>query len=360
MSDDYYSILGVPQDATTQDIKRSFRSIARECHPDVSGGAEDAAERFRQARHAYETLMDPVTRARYDRRKQRRQQMGGSFFDAFYNRSGGAESKPAGPSYAPHVTGGAGKRRGGDRHHSNEMDLEDLFNDFGNFGFGDAPSQAKAAPPPTQRPERSSQLREPKSGADVRIELVVAENVARHGGSATAVYFRLRRADSWRPGNPDPGIVRVQDVADIRIIPGTSEGEVLRERAMGDAGPFGGPYGDLVATIRLKKEASKTVWAEADSEDPAAMDLMVSVVSAILGDRVECETPQGRVKLTIPPGTSSGTQFRLKGKGPRGEDEALSDLYVTIQIKVPANISDASRKLIEEFGKLNQASDEAK
>ena len=130
MSEDYYSILGVPKDATSQDIKRSFRHIARECHPDVSGGSQEAEERFRQARQAYETLMDPVTRARYDRRRQRRQQMGGSFFDAFYNRSGGGDGNSTGPSYAPNVSGGSGTRRGRRHDSSNELDLEDLFNDF--------------------------------------------------------------------------------------------------------------------------------------------------------------------------------------------------------------------------------------
>jgi DnaJ-class molecular chaperone len=186
----------------------------------------------------------------------------------------------------------------------------------------------------------------------VHIELAVLASVARQGGSATAVYFRLRRADSWRPGAADPGIVRVQDIADVRIIPGTSDGEILRERGQGDAGPYGGPYGDLVATIRIKRGDAKHAESAA-GEALAEKDLRISVTQAILGGRVDCETPQGKVKLTVPPGTSSGTQLRLRGKGARGEDGALSDLYVTIEIDVPTNVDSASRKLIEEFGRLN-------
>src|SRR6185295_6171716 len=94
-------------------------------------------------------------------------------------------------------------------------------------------------------------------GDDVRLSLDVPEKIARDGGSLTAVYYRMQRADSWRPGAPDAGTVRVQDIADIRIIPGTKGGEVLRERGLGSAGAHGGPYGDLVATVRIVGERAK-------------------------------------------------------------------------------------------------------
>ena len=91
MASDYYSVLGVPRDATSKDIKRAFRQIARECHPDVAGEDPEAAETFKKARIAYETLMDPTARARYDRRQARRGPGaplgGGSFFEAFYRRT---------------------------------------------------------------------------------------------------------------------------------------------------------------------------------------------------------------------------------------------------------------------------------
>lgn len=349
MSTDYYEVLGVQKDASAQDIKKAFRQIARECHPDVSGGDPAAEERFRKARNAYETLMDPVTRARYDRRGQRRSSgfgaNGGSFFDEFYRRTG--EQNP-GAQRGPHT-----RRKPKKNDPRNNIGLDDLFNmDFG-FGSG-SPDAERPSPGPEGAP------RGPSPGSDVEIRLDVPVDVAQRGGSVTAVYHRMQRSDSWRPGTGDDGLVRVQDIADVRILPGTREGLVLRERGLGDAGPFGGIYGDLVATVRLVGRASPpppprpepaprpTARPATSTGDGSDHTLEISVVEALLGGRVELETPAGKVRLTIPPGTSGGTRMRLKGKGAGGED-----LYVEVRIRVPRTLDEESRQLIEAFARLN-------
>lgn len=348
---DYYEILGVTADATTQDIKKAFRQIARECHPDVTGDDPTAGERFKSARKAYETLIDPVTRSRYDRRGQRRKFEKGSFFDAFYRATGEKEEETrsarprSGPTYGAH-DGYPGAGRKGRKDPKNDLDLDDLFNDFGFAGS--SPSGAGTASP----------------GADVHIDLDVPQGVAREGGTVTAVYHRLQRADSWRPGSSDNGLVRIQDIADIRIVPGTSSGEMLRERGLGDAGEHGGPYGDLVVRVCLVREPPPPPPPPAEaprrervrteprhapvSAENGALKLDVSVVEALLGGRIELDTPQGRVRLAIPPGTSSGSRMRLKGKGAAGED-----LYVETRIVVPRALDDESRQLIEAFARLN-------
>ncbi len=335
MSMDYYELLGVPRDASPQDIKKAFRQIARECHPDVSGGDPAAEERFRKARNAYETLMDPVTRARYDRRGQRRARGfgpgGGSFFEAFYRATG--ERNP-GAQRGPHT------RRPPPRNDPrNKLDLDDLFN-VGEFGFG----SGVGAGPSTPKGKDTRPV--PTPGGDVSIVLDVPADVAARGGSVTAVYHRLQRSDSWRPGSMDDGLVRVQDIADIRIIPGTRDGTVLRERGLGDAGSHGGTYGDLVVTVRLVAERQPQPSVPRGDRD--AQILEISVVEAILGGRVEIDTPQGQVRLTIPPGTSGGTRMRLKGKGVGGADH-----YVEVRIRVPKNLDEESRQLIEAFARLN-------
>jgi len=359
MPTDYYEILGVPRDASSQDIKKAFRKIARECHPDVSGGDPAAEEKFKKSRTAYDTLMDPVTRARYDRRGQRLNSMGrgGSFFDAFYKSTG---------KKGPGSHGGAGGTPGGGRRSSrpikndprNDLGLDDLFN-VGEFGFGSRVGRGEAdrnpgrrAPPPVRN--------RPSPGRDIDLDLDVPTDVAARGGSVTAVYYRMQRADSWRPGTDDPGLVRVQDIADIRIVPGTRQGTILREKGLGEAGPFGGAYGDLVVRVRLvgaqssaPPPASSAPPPTRSGHDAEVVALEISVVEALLGGRVALDTPQGRVRLTIPPGTSGGTRLRLKGKGSPLATGAIGDLFVETRILVPKTLDEESRALIEEFAKLN-------
>ncbi len=404
---DYYEILGVAREATEQDIKKAFRQIARECHPDVTGDDPVAAERFKTARKAYETLIDPVTRGRYDRRGQRKFG-GGSFFDAFYNRAGGGDASKGsggkgagGGGGAPHDAGGspyAGRKA--KKNPNNNLDLEDLFRDFGDFGLG----QKGSGPSASRKPEHTPPPRQnaPEGGADVEIDVEVDARTARDGGTVTVVYGRLQRNASWRPGALDAGVVKLQDIADIRIIPGTPDGETLREKGLGDAGAYGGQYGDLIVHVKLvgakqrprpsserpgfdpptqeeprprhpgassrdaeaprpdptpPREPDVAPPREAKAEEPASRvtpdstgtaSVDVSIAEAILGGRIPLDTPQGRVRISIPPGTSSGTKMRLKGKGDGGVD-----LFVVIRIVVPSGLDEESRRLIEEFARLN-------
>ncbi len=365
MADDHYAVLGVPNDASAADIKKAFREIARKCHPDVAGDDRDAEERFKQARLAYETLMDPVTRARYDRRAQRRASgggappPGGSFFDAFWQASERAAQARGQTGSKP---GQAGRKNPG-----NAVGLDDLFDDFGDFGFDAGKGGSKRSPVepgggPTGGAGRGGG-EVPRQGEDVHVDLEVPADVARGGGSVTAVYHRLQRSDSWRPGAPDPGLVRIQDIADVRIVPGTRSGAVLREKGLGDSGPHGGPYGDLVATVRIvaprpapqdPRPPAEEPRAEGPSLFPQADALLdLTLVEALLGGRVAVDTPQGRIRATIPPCTSSGVRMRLKGKGKVQADGTIGDWYVLTRIVVPRRLDDESRALIEAFARLN-------
>jgi curved DNA-binding protein len=379
---DYYEILGVGPEATAQDIKKAFRQIARECHPDVTGDDPVAAERFKSARKAYETLIDPVTRSRYDRRGERRKFEKGSFFDAFYRSTGDrAEGKGArpksGPTYGHDAGGSPGAGRRARNNPGNDLDLEDLFNGFGDFGFSNAGASGGKNPSGSRGAGPTVSGGSPQPGADVEIDLEVPWETAREGGTVTAVYHRLQRADHWRPGSPDPGVVRIQDIADVRLLPNTRDGEVLRERGLGDAGEHGGIYGDLLVRVRVVQPRRPDPQPRRDAtpteppprshapppkppreEEPPRADgtteekpLDISVVEALLGGRVEIDTPQGKVRITLPPGTSSGKRMRLKGKGTDG-----ADLYVVTRIVVPSQLDEPSRRLIEEFARLNPGS----
>lgn len=348
MAVDHYALLGVPRDATTQDIKRAFRKIARECHPDVAGEDPVAVAKFQDARVAYEILMDPVTRARYDSRAQRRAapQAGGSFFDAFYKRTG----EVAAEKHQQNARSGA-RVKGGPS--TSNMGLDDLLGGFSEGGRSKAPA-----------PEGTSGVGpEPMAGRDLELELDVPEAIARRGGSVTATYVRMRRADLWQPGSSDPGLVRVEDLCEVRVLPGTRDGEILREHGMGDAGPWGGPAGDLLVRVRIvasvepapEPAAGPTPRPRSAAPEVPAEEVVrrvdISLVEAVLGGRVNVDTDQGPVRVTVPPGTSSHTRLRLRGKGPSGSDGAASDLLVEFRITVPRDADAESRRLIEEFGR---------
>ncbi len=330
MAQDYYSLLGVPRDATSQDIKRAFRKLARECHPDVAGDAPEAVERFRGIRMAYETLLDPVTRARYDRRGQRTRHKGGSFFDAMYKRTGqAAEARQKGR--------GEHRQRRAAQTGNRDLGLDDLMG-----GLGARP-KAKTSERTTREGPR------PAPGRDVHVEVDIPRTVALRGGAVTVTYYRMRRSDSWTPRSKDPGLVRIQEIAEIRVLPGTEDRALLTEHGLGDHGPWGGAAGDLQVRVRLVGSVEEVPAAEVNE----ALRVDIGVSEAMLGGRIVVETPQGPVRLTVPPGTSSHARMRLSGKGAKGVSGHPTDLYVEFRVVVPKQLDAESRRLIEAFLALN-------
>ncbi len=354
MAGDHYKTLGVPETASSQDIKRAFRQIAKECHPDVAGDDAAAIARFQAAREAYEVLSDDATRARYDRRLNGTGAPRGSFFQAFYERSGAKpvdRPKPT-PTGAAHDAGGHASNRRRDAR-ANDVSLDALLDGFGDFGYGAGPM---SGPRPLRDPAP-----EPTVGADVQVDVGVPPAVIARGGSVSVAYTRLQRVPGWRPGTKDPGVVRVEDVADVRVLPGTRDLEVVRERGLGDAGAFGGPYGDLLVRVRIigveppaepPQRAPAPAPTEAARPEPAAtIEVDITVVEALLGGRVPVDTPTGPVKVAIPPGTSSGARLRLRGRGPAGPG-GPTDLSVVLRVVVPASLPEEAARLIEQFASL--------
>lgn len=343
MAEDFYAILGVPKDASTQDIKASFRKLARECHPDTAGEDPVKLARFKQVREAYEVLSDPVQRARYDRRGEPR---GNSpFLGSSWGRVSDRPPESGGRAPVP----------------PQDLDLEDLLTGFSasDFGFGGRPG-TRPGPRPQPRPA---------PGRDIPLTVDVPEDVASHGGIVTLTYRRLRRAD-------DGALVPYEEIHDLRVPPGTTHNQELRVRGMGDAGASGGAYGELVCRVRLVQSAHKRGRMKmprgaeeeeapsqgsartpappaAESLEPQVVKVDVRVTEAILGGRVQVETPGGTVRITVPSGTDSGTRLRLRGKGRPGADGMPQDLFVELRIVVPKRLDAESRRLIEQFGELN-------
>lgn len=348
MAGRYYDVLGIAQDATIEDIKRAFRGIARTCHPDVAGDDPQAAQRFMEAREAYDHLIDPEKRAAYDRpavRPKRKARSGdSSFFRAAYRRASGSDG--AETRSGPRTEGGERSGSGG---------LDDLFADF---GFGDDGGRSGFSHQARFRGQAGGGGA-PRRGDDLTIDVEVPASVARDGGPWTVNYGRLVR----EPGGEGAGVKPFRGEQVIDVPAATRPASVRRYPGLGDAGAYGGPTGDLIVRFRVggrvgddglggAREA-KAAPARSPEAQPGRFDVPISVVEALLGGRIEIDTPGGRVKMAIPPGTSSGRVFRLKGRGaPDGTGEP-ADLHVTVQIVVPTQLDEPSRALIEAFARLN-------
>lgn len=409
---DLYDMLGVARAATPDEIKKAFRKIALECHPDRVGDDPAAAERFDRATKAYEVLSDPEKRARYDKGATRRpppvsrgnpQSDGYRMPGGFYTGQGWGA--PPGPG------GGRQADRQRWKSASNRMSLDDLMGDFG-FGGG-----AAGGPPPEDafpgglgqavggggggpRPDNRRSYgggegggRSP--GRDITLQVDVPVDVAQRGGTVTLHYPRLRLSEDGA------SVARYDEIHDLRVPPGTRHGETLRVPRYGDAGTDG-TSGDLVCDVRLVapepgrvREARQgkglppgfdaSTWPKgvpmpdslqsgggptgprvnlrgaegaAPPPPPAAgaapgaeevLRVPVSVVEALLGGRIPVDTPAGRVHVTLPPcKASDGARVRVRGKGTGG-----GDILVELRVVLPAALDDESRALIERFAELN-------
>ena len=292
-SRDHYDVLGVSRTASADDIRSAHRRLARQFHPDLNKEA-GAAERFNEIQRAYEVLSDPEKRKKYDQ-----------FGDA---------------AFEPGAAGGGGVGAGGPAWQ--EMDPEamrDIFGDIFGDGFGGGAGGGRRrargrAPRPTQGPDRE-------------FELAIGFAVAANGGTEQ---LRMRSADGST------------ETIDVRIPAGVANGAKLRVRGRGEAGFHGGPRGDLILTVRVGAHP----WFTRDGLD-LSVDIPITIAEAALGATVEAPLLKGRVKLKVPPGTSSGAKLRVRGKGITDSKGASGDLYAVISIAAPKELSEDDRAALE-------------
>jgi len=362
----HYKVLGVAHDADQGTIKKAFRKLAQECHPDKAGADPEAPMRFAQVREAYEVLSDPGARTRYDAQLLGRKRLWGK---------GGAFRMPGGFVYsgagaAGRAQPGSAKRRRGRKDQG--LDLDDIIGgqtqggrvDFGFGGEAEESDFDRRAPRQNGGAYRTQASR---PGRDIILSVDVAEKVVRRGGTVTLYYPRMRRSEDGR------SLFRYDEIFELRVPPGTSHGDSMRIQRMGDEALDHDVDGDLVCDIRVimdvvepsrapprddfsqkkkrrkpQKESNRTKKEAADVGKPDHLRVPVSLEVALLGGQVVVDTPTGRLRLTVPACTSSGAIFRVRGRGADG-----SDLHLEMMIHVPSEIDDASQALIREFGVLN-------
>lgn len=303
---DYYQILGVPRDADEKALKKAYRRLARQYHPDANPGDTQAAERFKEINEAYEVLKDPDKRAKYDqfgRDWQRAQQMGGGF-----DWTSWAQQQSAGPRYT--------------RRTVNVENLEDIFG--GSGGFSDFFETLFGGGAPGPRTARQSQR-------------------GRNANHPISVTLEESYLGSTRTLSKDGRTLNV------KIPRGVKTGSKIRIAGEGEPGLNGGQAGDLYLVVEVLPHPR----FEREGDDLyGEFDLPLYV--ALLGGAVEVQTMDGVVNLTIPPETQNGSRFRLKGKGmPRlKQPDTYGDLYMTASIQLPTNLNPKERELVQELQRL--------
>ena len=302
---DYYQVLGVGKNASEQDIKKAYRKLARQYHPDVNPDNKESEEKFKEINEAYEVLGSTETREKYDRL--------GASWNA-YQQSGAA----GGFDWSAWTQGGIdlndlfGGASGGGR----TGDFSDFFEAvFGSMGGMGGPRGGYGY----ARPGRDITQ-------DVEISLYEAFN------GTTRI---LQTSDNRR--------------LEVKIPPGSRTGTKVRVRGQGGKGSGGASSGDLYLRIRVAQDSNLEIEGD-DLRTTVAVDLY----TAILGGTVEVKTVKGSLKLKIPPETQNGKTFRLRNQGmpKRGQKDEFGDLYATIKINLPQNLSHEERALFGELQSL--------
>lgn len=309
MSADPYSILGVKKTATDQEIKKAYRKIARDSHPDLKPDDPTAEDRFKAASAAFDLLKDPETRARYDRGEI--DATGAETPQRRYYR----DATGAGDGYS-HADFGGGYHRADQP----DIDPEDLFAHFARAGgFG-------------QRQGRSSHGDQgfDMPGHDHRYALSVPFLTAARGGKT---HITL-------PGGDDLAVT---------IPEGATDGMTLRLRGKGGPGYGRGPAGDAYVTIHVEDHP---VFKREGTNVRVTLD--ISIDEAVLGAKVPVETIDGRVNVSVPPGASSGQVLRLRGRGvkTRGKD-SRGDQLVELRIVMPGKVDAELTQFMEEWRKTH-------
>ena len=365
---DYYEVLGVNKNSTDDEIKKAYRKLARKYHPDINRDDPKAAEeKMKEINEAYDVLKDKEKRAQYD-------QFGHAAF--------------SGAGY-----GGAG---GGTYTNINMEDVENIFNQMGGGGFGgfgDIFSDLFGG-----GRTRARQKRGPERGADLRYDLSLAFEEAAFGKKMTIKVPRMetceecggtgakkgtmpdecpdchgtgmRQTTTRTPfgviSNARPcerchgsgqivknpckhchgmGKIRVERDIDLNVPKGVNEGQRLKISGGGQAGERGGQPGDLYVYINIKPH---NIFTRRDID--VHCEVPISFVQAALGAKIEAPTIDGKVDLTIPEGTQSGTVLRIRGKGiPVLRGEGRGDEFVRIKVLTPQNLSSRQKKLLREF-----------
>lgn len=308
MSWDPYAALGLGRTATADDIRKAYRALAKELHPDVRPGDKAAEERFKRATAAFNLLSDPTTKGRFDRGEidadgNERMAYGPRPRQGARAHAGaGAGSGYSGGSYGGGAYTGGGQTGGAG---ADAFDLGDIFSDLFGPGFGGGRGYSRMR------------------GRDIRFTLDIDFLDAVNGAKRRIALSEGRTLD-------------------ISIPAGVESGQVLRLKSQGGPGVQGGPAGDALVELKVRPHPQ----FRREGQD-IHVDLNVSLTEAVEGARVQAPTVSGPVSLTIPAGSNTGKVLRLKGKGVGGQ----GDQFVRLQVMLPETPDEDLKKFVKKWPK---------
>lgn len=316
MVKDPYQALGVAKNATPEQIKKAYRKLARTSHPDLNPGNREAEERFKEISAAYDLLSDPDKRARFDRGE----------IDA-----SGAE-KPRWSDYRTYAEGArGGKYREGAPF--GDLDLDDILGDLLRRRGAGAGAGGTGG---------SGGMHWTFGGEDVRMR-----------GADAHYSLRVPFVDACLGATRRVTLPHGRSL-DVRIPPGTENGQTLRLKGQGSPGTRGGPAGDALVEIQVEPHAHFTRQGY-----DIHVEVPITLQEAVLGGKITVPTLTGRVSLTVPPWSNSGTVMRLKGKGvPHGARHG--DQLVKLRIALPEKPDQALQDFLAEWGKSHDYDARAK
>ena len=353
---DYYEVLGVSKTATDAEIKKAYRKLAKENHPDLHPGDKEAEARFKEANDAYEILSDSDKRSRYD-------QFGFAGVD---------------PSYAAQNGGGFG---GGFDGGFDFGDLGDIFGSFFGGGFGGARSRTGPQRGESLRTGLTITFEEAAFGCEKEVTLerveqcpdckgsgaapgTSPETCSNCGGSGAVQQRRQTPMGVFATTGPCPrcggkgktisspckscggtGQIRKRKTVKVSIPAGIDNGQIISLRGQGNAGKNGGPAGDLQIVVSVQPHQ----LFRRDGSD-VYCDAPITFTQAVLGGDLEIPTIDGKVSYTLPEGTQTGSTFRLKGKGiPNVNGRGRGDQFVTVHIETPRGLSREQKEALRKF-----------
>jgi len=357
---DYYEVLGVGKGASEDELKKAYRKLAKQYHPDLHPGDKDAEAHFKEISEAYEVLSDADKRSRYDR-------YGFAGVDPSYGAGAGADG------FGGFGGGGFG---------GFDFDLGSMFDSFFGGSAGGASRRNAPQKGDSLKATVTLSFEEAAFGCKKTIEIHRTEQCDTCGGTGaakgsspetcstchgsgqvkTAQRTPLGVFSSTQPcsachgtgkiiKNPckdcrGNGVVRKKRTIEVSIPAGIDDGQTISLRGQGSCGINGGPSGDLYVTVQLRPHPFFTRRGY-----DVMTELPVSYVEATLGAEVEVLTLDGKVRYDIPEGTQSGTVFRLRGKGIQNlNSKVRGDHYVKVNVEVPKNLNHKQKELLRAFG----------